>query len=107
MRTRNLNRVIAVGMLFISGFSYAQKINTEEENSLKFQTHFFEALKQKAIENHDKAITALERCLKLDANNATIYHELGKNYLALKNSLITSDSLAVVKNAEGLKNSLN
>lgn len=50
----------------------------------KFKEYFFEALKQKAIENHDKAITALERCLKLDANNATIYHELGKNYLALK-----------------------
>lgn len=50
----------------------------------KFQDYFYEALKQKAIENYDKAITALEHCLKLDANNATIYHELGKNYLAQK-----------------------
>lgn len=32
--------------------------------------------------------------------------EITKNYLALKNSLITSDSLAVVKNAEALKGSL-
>lgn len=32
--------------------------------------------------------------------------EITKNYLALKNSLITSDSLAVVKNAEALRNSL-
>lgn len=53
-----------------------------EEN--KFKDYFFEALKHKAIENYDKAIVALERCLKIDANNATIYHELGKNYLALK-----------------------
>ncbi|MFC5682080.1 tetratricopeptide repeat protein [Flavobacterium sp. MAHUQ-51] len=53
-----------------------------EEN--KFQEYFYEALKQKAIENYDKAIVALERCLKLDANNATIYHELGKNYFAQK-----------------------
>lgn len=50
----------------------------------KFKDYFFEALKQKSIENYDKAIVALERCLKIDANNATIYHELGKNYLALK-----------------------
>lgn len=50
----------------------------------KFKEYFFEALKQKAIENYDKAIVALERCLKLDPNNATIYHELGKNYFALK-----------------------
>ncbi|WP_163410264.1 DUF3347 domain-containing protein [Flavobacterium ajazii] len=32
--------------------------------------------------------------------------EITKNYLALKNSLIISDSLAVVKNAEALKSSL-
>ncbi|PXY39142.1 hypothetical protein DMB65_19375 [Flavobacterium cheongpyeongense] len=32
--------------------------------------------------------------------------EITKNYLALKNSLIISDSLAVIKNAEALKNSL-
>ncbi len=32
--------------------------------------------------------------------------EITKNYLALKNSLIVSDSLAVVKNAEALKSSL-
>lgn len=32
--------------------------------------------------------------------------EITKNYFALKNSLITSDSLAVVKNAEALKISL-
>ncbi|WP_439227041.1 tetratricopeptide repeat protein [Flavobacterium sp. ARAG 55.4] len=50
----------------------------------KFKDYFFEALKQKAIENYDKAIVSLERCLKLEPDNATIYHELGKNYLALK-----------------------
>lgn len=32
--------------------------------------------------------------------------EITKNYLALKNSFIVSDSLAVAKNAEALKNSL-
>ena len=51
----------------------------------KFQDYFYESLKQKGIENYDKAITALEECSKMKPNNATVYSELGKNYLALKN----------------------
>jgi tetratricopeptide (TPR) repeat protein len=50
----------------------------------KFQDYFFEALKQKGIENYDKSIVALEQCLKIQPENATIHFELGKNYLALK-----------------------
>ncbi len=53
-------------------------------DSNKFQDLFYESLKQKAIENYDKAILALEQCLKLEPQNATVYFELGKNYLALK-----------------------
>ncbi|MES2573316.1 MAG: cytochrome C biosynthesis protein [Bacteroidota bacterium] len=50
----------------------------------KFQDSFYESLKQKGIENYDKAIVALEECLKLKPNDATIYFEMGKNYLASK-----------------------
>lgn len=50
----------------------------------KFQDYFFEALTQKGIENYDKAIVSLEKCLKLEPQNATVYYELGKNYLAQK-----------------------
>lgn len=50
----------------------------------EFQELFFEALKQKGIENYEKAITALEKCLKLDDSNAVIYFELGKNYRELE-----------------------
>lgn len=49
-----------------------------------FQDSFFESLKQKGIENYDKAIVELEKCLKIQPENATIYFELGKNYLAQK-----------------------
>lgn len=80
-----ISLLIMLVLLCNSALSWGQTEPEEiklEDN--KFKEYFFEALKQKAIENHDKAITALERCLKLDANNATIYHELGKNYLALK-----------------------
>lgn len=50
----------------------------------KFQNFFYEALKQKGIENYDKAIEALERCKELEPNNAVVYFELGKNYLSQK-----------------------
>jgi len=50
----------------------------------EFQDAFYESLRQKGIENYDKAITSLEKCQKLEPNNATVFFELGKNYLALK-----------------------
>ncbi|HEX8563921.1 MAG TPA: tetratricopeptide repeat protein [Flavobacterium sp.] len=49
-----------------------------------FQEAFYESLKQKGIDNNDKAITALEKCLQIEPNNSTVYFELGKNYLAMK-----------------------
>ena len=85
MKTKNLHRIIAVGILFISSFSYAQKINTEEENSLNFQTHFFEALKQKAIKNYGKAIESLELCNEIDTANVSVLFEFSKNHLELNN----------------------
>lgn len=50
----------------------------------EFQELFFEALKQKGIENYEKAIIALEKCLKLDTEKSVVYFELGKNYQELE-----------------------
>lgn len=50
----------------------------------EYQDSFFESLKQKGIENYDKAIVSLEKCIKLKPNDAVAYFELGKNYLKLK-----------------------
>lgn len=50
----------------------------------EFQNAFYEALLQKGIENYDKAITALEKCKKLQPENAAVYSEMGKNYLPQK-----------------------
>ncbi|MGX7667808.1 tetratricopeptide repeat protein [Flavobacterium pedocola] len=49
-----------------------------------FETHFYESLKQKAIENYDKAITEIQQCLQLQPANPALYNELGKNFLSLK-----------------------
>jgi tetratricopeptide (TPR) repeat protein len=54
-------------------------------DSSDFENSYYESLKQKGIENYDKAILSLEKCLQLQPNNAVVYFELGKNYLAQKN----------------------
>jgi tetratricopeptide (TPR) repeat protein len=58
-----------------------EQIKTESE---KYQDYFYESLLQKGIGNNDKAIAALEQCLKFKPNDATTYFEIGKNQLARK-----------------------
>ena len=79
-----------IALLFLSLFvsPFLGWSQTEPEDiamvSDEFQDAFYESLLQKGIENYDKAIVALEKCLVSQPNNATIYFELGKNYLSLK-----------------------
>ncbi|MES2812283.1 MAG: cytochrome C biosynthesis protein [Bacteroidota bacterium] len=49
-----------------------------------FQEAYYESLKQKGIENYDRAIVELEKCLLLQPENAIVHHELGKNYFFKK-----------------------
>jgi tetratricopeptide (TPR) repeat protein len=49
-----------------------------------FEDFFYEAIKQKSIENYDKAIEALEKGKAIEPENPIVYFELGKNYLAQK-----------------------
>jgi tetratricopeptide (TPR) repeat protein len=88
--------LIYVGISIISGVSYGQelgleatgtveKVTKKEEKQLEFQNYFFEALKQKAINNYKKAIENLEMCNSIEANNTAVEFEFAKNYLALKN----------------------
>jgi len=59
----------------------------------EFQEYFFEALKQKGIENYDRAVESLYKCLNLDSKRPVIYFELGKNYNKLKNFGAAEDNL--------------
>lgn len=59
----------------------------------QFQELFFEALKQKGIENYQRAIDALLKCEALNTEEAVIYLELGKNYSALKQFNQAEESL--------------
>lgn len=84
---------IAIGIFCIPNTTWAQ---TEPDDIAlandAFQDAFYESLKQKGIENYDKAITALEKCQKLEPNNPTVFFELGKNYLAQRDYKRAYDS---------------
>ncbi|TYC15694.1 tetratricopeptide repeat protein [Bizionia gelidisalsuginis] len=82
--------LIIFGIFSISQASYAQEeLNTPNDDlgnvTDEFQEYFFEALKQKAIENYDKSVTALLKCIEIDDSESVLYFELGKNYNLLKN----------------------
>jgi len=84
---------VLIGMLCVPVSLCAQKEPDDIAlNNDAFQDAFYESLKQKGIENYDKAITALEKCQKLEPNNATVFFELGKNYLAQRDYKRAYDS---------------
>lgn len=64
-----------------------QDVNVDDLGAVtdEFQEYFFEALKQKAIENYEKAIAALKKAEQLQPNNGVVFFELGKNYKFLEN----------------------
>lgn len=51
----------------------------------QLENNFYEAMKQRGIENYDKAIVAIQKCIEKEPKNAAFQYELGKNYLSLKN----------------------
>tara|TARA_R110002050_G_scaffold68034_7_gene147511 strand:- start:3588 stop:4949 length:1362 start_codon:yes stop_codon:yes gene_type:complete len=79
------------GMLILPQVNYAQvDFNKKPDDDLgnvedEFQESFYEALKQKGIENYDRSVEALLKCIELDDDVPVLYFELGKNYIKLKN----------------------
>lgn len=79
--------VLFVFLLFVGFYPIrilAQK-ELPEADKLNFETAFFEALKQKAIGNFDKAIEALDFCYTLDSANVAVLFERSKNFFWQKN----------------------
>jgi tetratricopeptide (TPR) repeat protein len=74
------------GLLLCNSTILLAQTEPEEAASItdEFQNYFYESLKQKGIENYDKAITALEKCQELQPNDFVVNFELGKNYLFKK-----------------------
>ncbi len=65
-----------------------------EDYSDAFQENFFEGLKQKGIQNYDKAINALLECKRMEPDNIVVSHELAKTYY-LDKKYIQSQEYAV------------
>ena len=78
-------------MLCIPQINYAQiDFNKAPDDDLgnfedEFQEYFYEAMKQYGIENYDRAVQNLQKCLELDNSQIVIHYQLGKNYNQLKN----------------------
>lgn len=83
--------IFLIGTFLLPQMNYAQvDFNKKPDDDLgdvedKFQEQFYEALKQRGIENYDRSVTALLKCIELDNSVPVLYFELGKNYNQLKN----------------------
>ncbi len=85
----NVGKIVFLVLVLMGlGLANAQEEESAEfyleEYTDEFQELFFEALKQKGIENYDRAINLLLECRQLEPGIATIDHELAKLYLKQK-----------------------
>ena len=100
--------VYLFGILIIPQINYAQvDFNKTPDDDLgdnedAFQEFFYEGLKQKGIENYDRAVEAFLKCIALDKSIPVLYFELGKSYNKLNNFGAAEDALkkAVDKDPE-------
>ncbi len=88
MKKRTSNFFVLI--LFCTSFlSFSQDdesmtlLKDDESNLIKFENHYFEALKYKAIGNYTRAITELEKCQQLFSDDKSVVFELSKNYFLL------------------------
>lgn len=73
-------------------FSFGLQVNFYAQNNPDdialvddfVENNFYDAVKQRAIENYDKAIIAIQKCIDKQPNTAAFHYELGKNYLDTK-----------------------
>ncbi len=81
--TRHITLLIGAILCSFPALGQEDVVSTEdmlvEQQQINFQTFFFEALQQKAIENYDKAVYALEACNNIEKNNVAVLFELSKN----------------------------
>ncbi|HEY5688947.1 MAG TPA: tetratricopeptide repeat protein [Yeosuana sp.] len=82
---------VFLSILLVPQYQFGQvDFNKKPDDDLgdledQFQELFFEALKQKGIENYDRSVEALIKCIAIDNSQSVLYFELGKNYIQLKN----------------------
>ncbi len=94
--------LLFMGLFWFPKLSFAQEtdspLNIEESAEVfleaysdEFQEKFFEGLKQKGIENYDRAINLFLECEKIEANNTVIWYELAKSYTLNKQYILSQE----------------
>tara|TARA_R110002051_G_scaffold65191_1_gene118426 strand:+ start:730 stop:1650 length:921 start_codon:yes stop_codon:yes gene_type:complete len=89
--------LIAFLGIAVQGFAQEPEESAEvtlEVYSDEFQEKFFEALKQKGIENYDRAINLFLECKAMGENIAVIDHEIAKCYF-LNRDFINAQSYVI------------
>lgn len=86
-----MKKRLFVSMVLVASFmmhygTYAQEEQESadlylEEYTDEFQENFFEALKQKGIQNYDRAVDLFLKCKQLEPNNSVVDYELAKAYM--------------------------
>ena len=91
------------GLLTLAILCFFARVNAQEPASAeiyteaytdRFQELFFEALKEKGIENYDRARALLLQCKQLEEDNPVIDHELAK-VLLLSGDLAEAEAYAI------------
>lgn len=96
-----MKRKLLVGMVLGASFlmqhyTYGQEEQESadvylEEYTDEFQENFFEALKQKGIQNYDRAVDLFLKCKQLEPNNSVVDYELAKAYMLDKRYVQAQD----------------
>ena len=94
-RTHFLCMLLSVSAMTLNT-SYAQEEQESadvylEEYTDEFQENFFEALKQKGIQNYDRAVDMFLKCKQLEPDNSVVDYELAKAYLLDKKYVQAQD----------------
>ncbi|MBA4745379.1 MAG: hypothetical protein H2058_08975 [Muricauda sp.] len=96
MKKEFLFRLILAVFLVTQSIAIAQEEQESaevylEEYTDEFQENFFEALKQKGIQNYDRAVDLLLKCKQLEPNNSVVAYELAKAYMLDKKYVQAQD----------------
>ncbi|WP_108425176.1 tetratricopeptide repeat protein [Flagellimonas amoyensis] len=85
MKKKLLVWMVLGASTLMSYSTYAQEEESAEvyleEYTDEFQENFFEGLKQKGIQNYDRAIDLFLKCKQLEPANSVVDYELAKSYL--------------------------
>ncbi len=92
MKIKSANTFLFLALFCVSFLSYCQDdgltlLKDADDNLIKFENHYFEALKYKAIGNYTRAIIELEKCQQLFTDDVAVDFEFSKNYFALNKYL--------------------